>query len=165
MKLTEERYAQMRAVSEKHNPTVNAISRLAYGIAGSARKYYALSKDARHEIRKTAKSMFSLGVDFSSAERAEKVDKRGFVYVITHPAWSMYVKVGRAFNPRSRLAGYQTGCPYRGYELAYAVYFEDCHFAEKEIHARLDAARGEGEWFRVSPEVAAWHINELREII
>jgi len=129
---------------------------------------YRMGKEHRIEIRMTAAKMYDLGVDFSAAASAEHTEKRGFVYVITHPAFPGYVKIGRAFDPEARLRGYQTGCPHRAYELYAAVYFEDCHWAEKEIHARLEYEYRNGalgEWFNITPFLARHNINKLRSII
>lgn len=162
MKRTEEyQERNARQQRERRNP----IRRLKEAIAGGRRAYYGLPPEKQADIHATAKQMFELGVDFATAEKAERTDTRGFVYVITNPAWREHVKIGRAFNPRSRLAGYQTGTPFRDYKLEYAVYFKDCYFAEREIHARLSPVRVEGEWFVIPVSYAIWHINQLREVL
>ncbi len=146
-----------------YNAWLNGVSKLAYQIAGNERAFYALDKPDRTRIRETAKELYDLGADFATAERAERTDKRGFVYAITNPAWPGLVKIGRAFNPESRLNGYQTGSPYRDYRLDYAVYFEDSHATERDIHIWLDAFRVTGEWFRVSINRAVYAIDVMRE--
>jgi len=144
----------------------NAIKRLSYGIAGSRKAYDALNKQDRIDVRTVAKQLHELGKDIPTAVEAEKTNKQGFVYVITNKsAFPGFVKIGRAFNPESRLRGYQTGCPFRGYRLAHAVYFHDCHQAELEIHARLDRLRMRGEWFKVTSDEASHEINQLREVL
>lgn len=149
-----------------YNGWLNAVSRLTYQIAGcSERAFYALPRGQRLAVRETAKQLHDLGVDFATAQRAEKTDRRGFVYVITNPAWPDAVKIGRAFDPESRLNGYQTSSPARDFELAHAVYFADCHLAEREIHLRLGIARLNGEWFHLSVAAAAYAINQLRETL
>jgi hypothetical protein len=112
--------------------------------------------------------MIAAGQDFDTAKKREKTDRRGFVYVITNAAWPQYVKIGRAFDPDSRVKGYQTGSPLRDYVLHSSVYFEDCYMAEKEMHLRLKHHQREtvqGEWFHLDPDVAAAQINLLRETI
>lgn len=131
-------------------------------------RFFQLPKEKREEVRELALQMIALGVDVSTAEKNELTDKRGFVYVIEHPAFAGYVKIGRAFDPESRLVSYQTGCPHRGYRLYASVYFEDCHFAEQEIHARLEREHRDGclgEWFKISPFLARHNINKLRSIL
>lgn len=146
----------------------NGGRRIREQMTGGRRAFYALSSEDRAEIQAVATRMHDLGVDIASASRGEVTEKRGFVYVITHPAFPNYVKIGRAFDPESRLNGYQTGCPHRAYELYAAIYFEDCHWAEKEIHARLDESYRNGalgEWFNISPFLARHNINKLRSIL
>ena len=150
----------------RRNLTINAVSRLAYKIVGGWKQYYALSPEERAHVRSTAHAMHELGADFTTAEKAEKTERRGFVYVISNPAWPHHVKIGRAFDPESRLRGYFTGCPFNDYELEHAVYFHDCYMAERETHARLEAWRADGgEWFNLTPDEAAHYINQLRETI
>jgi len=133
-------------------------------MAGGRRQFYALAKDRQAELLKAAKELFGLGLDYGTAEKAERTDRRGFVYVISHPRFPGYVKIGRAFNPESRLRGYQTGCPERAYKLDYAVYFDDCHKAETDIHYILQQDRVKGEWFAIPRHVAEGYIDAIRRI-
>lgn len=114
-------------------------------------------------IRTTAARMHELGMDYGQAASVESTIREGFVYAITNPSFPGYVKIGRAFDPESRLRGYQTGCPNRSYELEHSVYFADCLTAEKEMHARLEKVRAEGEWFFMTATQATNAINQLRE--
>jgi hypothetical protein len=150
---------------KSYNDPINAVSKLAAQIVGSRRAYHMLDKPERLRLREIATAMYESGMSIDTAKRAQVTDKRGFVYVITHPAFSDYVKVGRAFDPDARLRGYQTGCPLRRYKLYDQTYFEDCHFAEREIHERLSHCRAEGEWFHITPLLAQHTINQLRSII
>jgi len=146
----------------------NPAREIANRIAGGRAIFRALSKDERFAIMETAYHMHDLGVDFITAKINESHDRRGFVYVITHEAFPNYVKIGRAFDPTSRLRSYQTGCPHRGYRLFAAIYFEDCYMAEKEIHARLEDEYRNGalgEWFNITPFLARHNINKLRSIL
>ena len=150
----------------RRNLTINAVSRLAEQIAGGRTRYRAISPEERARFRATAHAMHELGADFTTAEKAEKTDRRGFVYVISNPAWPHHVKIGRAFDPESRLRSYFTGCPFNDYVVENAMYFHDCYMAERETHARLEAWRADdGEWFNLTPDEAADCINQLREII
>ena len=42
---------------------------------------------------------------------------------------------------------------------------EDRNDELKEIHARLDEHRAEGEWFALTPFIARHNINKLRSIL
>jgi hypothetical protein len=130
-------------------------------MVGGRRAYFALPEEERREVHETAKQMFEAGLDIATAHICEKTDRRGFVYVIWNPAWPAYVKVGRAFNPLSRLAQFQSGCPERDYKLKYAVYFENCYEAERLIHNTLADYRAEGEWFRILPTTAEHVLDQI----
>jgi len=141
----------------------NAVRRLAERMVGSRSKFAVLPESERREIKDVARSMHQLGVNYTTAASAIPSEKRGFVYVITHPSWPGFVKIGRAFDPVSRLQGYQTGCPHRAYTLSYAVYFPDCYRAERLMHAMLDKWRRGGEWFFADVDEATQLIDNLRE--
>ena len=141
------------AQRREYNEWLNAVSKLAYKIAGDKRAFYALPRVRRLELREQAKLLHELGADFGTAQRAENSVLHGFVYVIFHPQLRG-VKIGRAYDAESRLRGYQTGCPERAYQLHYAKYFEDCRTAEAAIHERLSSYALEGEWFALSPDEA-----------
>lgn len=78
----------------------------------------------------------------------EKVPS-GSVYIISNPAWVGWYKVGKAVNSEDRLRGYQTGSPYRDYDLMDSWQFDDRHKAEREVHKILKrtAVDYKGEWF------------------
>lgn len=141
----------------------NAVSKLAYRIAGTRRAYHRLSRAQRMEVRKQAKLLHELGKDIPTAAAAEETNRQGFVYIIGHPSWPDHFKIGRAFDPESRLRGYQTGCPHRSYVLLYARYFTDCYSAERAIHLHLDKYRREGEWFYVDEHEAIEAIDRQKE--
>lgn len=80
-------------------------------------------------------------------------------YVITNAAYPEWVKIG--FTSKSemteRLRVYQTGSPFRDYEVYHVVYFADARMAETEVQARLKLmnATKSGEWYKMSPRMAA----------
>jgi hypothetical protein len=125
-------------------------------------QYRALDAEDRADLNEQARFMYDLGVDTVLAERAEKTITAGFVYLISHPRMNG-LKIGRAFDPEARLAGYQTGCPYRQYKLEYAVYFKDCMQTERDIHTLLSDRRLKGEWFAVPRHVAEDLIDNFKE--
>ena len=139
----------------------NAVVKLAERMVGGRAIYRALDKYAKEKVMKGARRLQAAGASAGSAEQA--TEKSGFVYIITNPAWPEHVKIGRAYDPEVRLRGYQTSCPFRDFELAYAVYFEDCHQAEHAVHYILDKWRREGEWFFADVEEATQLIDRLRE--
>jgi hypothetical protein len=71
----------------------------------------------------------------------------GFVYVVTNPAWPGWVKIGCAIDPGDRTNGYQTGSPFRDYELQGYSYSPVRRKSEAAVHRALAKHRHGGEWF------------------
>lgn len=88
-------------------------------------------------------------------------------YVITNPAWPEYVKIGFTSKSemKTRLSTYQTGSPFRDYEVYHEVQFDDAKTAEKEVHKRLkqmNATRSANtEWFKMPKKIAANMIDSV----
>ncbi|WP_072338944.1 GIY-YIG nuclease family protein [Devosia enhydra] len=83
-------------------------------------------------------------------------DPSGYVYVITHPHFPGWVKVGQTNDPRRRLSSYNTGDPDRGYHLYVAAPTLGRRHAEWLAHKtlrRLGYAK-KGEWFDAPPAKA-----------
>jgi|TARA_R110000787_G_scaffold275767_1_gene384504 hypothetical protein len=78
----------------------------------------------------------------------------GFVYVMSHPLMSPWIKVGHSRDPDRRLSTYNTGCPKREYKLEGYEYFENRKEIEKNIHSRLDdeGIQRKSEWFNCSSD-------------
>ena len=85
--------------------------------------------------------------------------KEGSIYIITNPAWPGWVKVGMAVDAEDRCKSFNTGSPYRDYDLQYSHRAEDKRAAEKQAHDILEKHSGErrGEWFKIMP-LAAIHL-------
>lgn len=78
------------------------------------------------------------------------------VYVITHPLYPEYSKVGRTVNPKARLAQYNTSDPLRRYAYHTQQETEDANALEKAVHTALVGFRvGNTEWFAIHPDDAA----------
>jgi hypothetical protein len=84
----------------------------------------------------------------------------GFVYFIgIGDPYVSHVKVGfTRKNPIARMAGLQTGCPFKMRMLGYVFGNEAM---EAELHDVLGADRTEGEWFEYSEYVARVIEGEL----
>lgn len=86
-------------------------------------------------------------------------------YVITNPAYPDWVKIGFTSKSEmtSRLRVYQTGSPFRDYEVYHEVHFENSRAAEAEVHKRLKMmnATKSGEWFKISKNLAANMIDAV----
>jgi hypothetical protein len=77
--------------------------------------------------------------------------REGYVYLIANPAWPEWVKCGMAVDADDRCSNYNTGTPYRDYEVVYKLFSQDRFAKEKEAHALLEkwATDRRGEWFEI----------------
>lgn len=94
--------------------------------------------------------------DAWSHQRIEQT-KEGEIYAITNTAWINWYKIGKAVNAKDRLNAYQTGSPFRNYELVMSYKADNRHVAERKIHKLLvkHNYNRKGEWF---------YIEELDEL-
>ena len=119
-------------------------------------------------LRKNVKRMFVNGVyiptshplhkpgryksldDAWSHQKIEQT-KEGEIYAITNTAWINWYKIGKAVNAKDRLNAYQTGSPFRNYELLMSYKADNRHVAERNIHKLLVKHKynRRGEWFYV----------------
>ena len=103
--------------------------------------------------------------DAWSHEDLETKTSEGYVYIISNPAFEGWIKIGKAVDAFDRVRSYQTGSPFRDYELVYARLFKNRHAAEKAIHniLRTVGFATSCEWFAIDPEVAKEVIENLPE--
>lgn len=88
----------------------------------------------------------------------------GYIYIITHPDYPFSCKIGFSKDPRKRVAGANTWCPFGGYNMEEMVFFEDVKLAEYTIHKLLDHRRHDhGEWFNLTWQDAFQEILKLRD--
>lgn len=90
--------------------------------------------------------------------------REGYVYLIANPAWEGWVKCGMAVDADDRCSGYNTGTPFRDYEVIHKLFCQDRFEAEKEAHLRLDAFATDrrGEWFEIDSQDAIDLVESLR---
>ena len=69
--------------------------------------------------------------------------RTGYLYIISNNSWPGWIKIGTTKNLKTRLQTYQTGSPFRDYEVL-------AHFA-KQI---------KNEWYEVDLEVAKVRLAE-----
>ena len=96
-----------------------------------------------NKIREEDKEIYAVSDNQQSAL------KQGFVYVLSHPKFSPWCKIGHSRDPERRLSTYNTGCPTRSYTLDGYEYFEDRVKIEEHIHniVERDGYPRKGEWF------------------
>lgn len=78
----------------------------------------------------------------------------GHLYVLEHPMHPGLVKVGKAFDCRSRLSSYNAGDPDRRYSMPVVVSARNITAAERAVHKNLKDCHHSHEWFRCSVEKA-----------
>lgn len=86
-----------------------------------------------------------------------------YIYIITHPKFEGWIKLGRTNNLQNRLNSYQTGCPNREYKIDYfkEVNIDQAYSIEKHFNTFI---KNNGyEWFNISIEEGINTINTVIE--
>jgi ubiquitin C-terminal hydrolase len=92
--------------------------------------------------------------------RKERTIKRpAYIYVISHPKFKGWVKIGRAIDVNKRLDSYQTGCPNREYKLEYHILVDD-PFLYEYYFSSVKKSNGY-EWFNIEIAEAIHTIEDL----
>lgn len=113
------------------------------------KKYYCCKPcyTEDREQRRLGQKAKALGIKV--LERYNR-SKKGYVYLVSNPAWQGWFKVGMAIDANDRLGSYQTGSPYRDYELRHKVLCKDRRKAEAFLHEQLSNFPNRGEWFEMT---------------
>jgi hypothetical protein len=87
--------------------------------------------------------------------------KEGEVYVIVNPAFTDWVKVGKAVDSDDRCKGYQTSSPFRDYKVIARLSTDNRHEKEAEMHKVFEHFAEErlGEWFKIDKVTAIKIMN------
>lgn len=64
-----------------------------------------------------------------------------------------FIKIGRAINPRTRLGGIQSGCPY---PIKFLAAFEGEEAMEKEMQDSFIDCHHRGEWYHATDDLYAF---------
>lgn len=115
-----------------------------------------------HPLYKAGRYKTFSDAAFDGTYKLESI-KEGYVYAITNPAWSEWVKIGMAVDADDRCNGYQTSSPFRDYKLEHTVVTNNRRKAEAEAHREASkiAEEQRGEWFKISIEQAKDILNKL----
>ena len=100
-------------------------------------------KRRTNRLKKTARDIGDV------AKRNYSGIKKGYVYIVSNPAWERWFKVGMALDAYDRCASYQTSSPFRDYKVEYCKFFKNRKEAEGIVHGILKAndTPHSGEWF------------------
>ncbi len=90
------------------------------------------------------------------------VTSPGYLYIITNKSWPGWLKVGTTRNLKTRLQTYQTGTPFRDYEIVYSIKHPLYLQAEKNIKKQMAnfAKQIKNEWYEVDLSVAKVRLLE-----
>ena len=90
------------------------------------------------------------------------VTSPGYLYIITNKSWPGWLKVGTTRNLKTRLQTYQTGTPFRDYEIVYSIKHPLYLQAEKNIKKQMAnfAKQIRNEWYEVDLSVAKVRLLE-----
>jgi len=97
-----------------------------------------------------------------SSLKLYQLNPKGEVYIIAHPSFKNWVKIGKAVDAVDRLKSYQTGCPQRSYYLTATYKVSDRNVSETKAHQLLEKSFDrQNEWFRCSTLEAEQVLNKL----
>lgn len=92
--------------------------------------------------------------------------RKEVIYVLIHPAFAGYLKVGQTTIADRRLQVFNIGDPLRRYEYAAKFAVTDAVRAEVDAHELLrDARVGATEWYRMTVDDAIAAILTLPQVI
>ena len=86
----------------------------------------------------------------------------GYLYIITNKSWPGWIKIGTTRNLKTRLQTYQTGSPFRDYEVIYSIKHPQYLKAEQNIKYQMQrfAKQIKNEWYEVDIEIAKVRLLE-----
>jgi len=86
-----------------------------------------------------------------------------YIYIITHPKFPGWVKIGRTNDLKNRLDDYQTHCPLREFKIDFSI--ETKYYYSIEVYFDNFIKNNGYEWYNCSPEYAIEKIHEVLERI
>lgn len=85
-----------------------------------------------------------------------------YIYIIVHPKFEGWIKLGRTVDLKKRLDGYQTGCPFRDYKIVYSKFIPNTITVTNiENYFKTTVHNNGFEWFNISVEDAISIIENL----
>lgn len=79
----------------------------------------------------------------------------GYIYILTNPAYSEYVKIGKSIKLGMRLSTYNTGSPFRDYKYEFVLETNKTSEIESYFNTNFESSN---EWYKMS-------IDEAKQII
>lgn len=84
-----------------------------------------------------------------------------YIYILTHPKFEGWIKIGRAINIEKRLHSYQTGCPTRSYKIEYSRKVSLDLINNIEIFFKVCIHSNGYEWYKISVDEGINIIEKL----
>lgn len=72
-----------------------------------------------------------------------------YIYVIIHPKFEGWIKLGRTINLANRLRSYQTNCPNREYSYVYTKFTSLENVCKIENYFKTNVYNNGWEWFKI----------------
>ena len=122
------------------------LNRQWIGIDVSFKAYDLVRKRLEKEIKEGKNALLNWNEEINfftntpirtDDNREDKREKK-YVYVISHPSYKGFYKVGIAKDYKARLNSYQTSDPLREYKLEYRIHTHLFRAIEKHIHNTFD---------------------------
>ncbi len=139
-------------------------------ISNSATSRFSLIIDDNSKFNLFIKNLVLLGFIRPQSKNADdgelEEDPWGFVYLMVNPSFRNWVKIGKTQNHFERLNSYQTGDPYRAYDMKMKKEVENRHDAEKIFHQHFEKIAGNRshEWFKIDLDFAMIEFEKLYEL-
>jgi len=87
--------------------------------------------------------------------------KEAYIYLIIHPKFDGWVKIGRTVNLVNRLLTYQVGCPNREYKYVYTKLVSIDLLRKIEDYFKVNIHSRGWEWYKISIEEAISIIEKI----
>lgn len=85
------------------------------------------------------------------------------IYIIVHPLFKDWVKIGVTIDLIKRLKSFQACCPYRGFEVYFNTGLTNKHY-EFELYFKKYIKSNNYEWFNIEREEAKELVEQLWRI-
>lgn len=111
----------------------------------------------REKLIENLKKLQAEFLRLSEEDRLKKLNSLwGSIYIIR---CQNHIKIGRAFNVKSRLYSMKVGNPF-DIELIFSIKVPDDKAIEKELHNKFENKHHKGEWFNLTDE----DVEQVKEI-
>lgn len=112
------------------------------------------------------RSTFNCAMNLLKAYRLKGIrTKAGYIYLLKHPKFAGYVKIGKTVDVVDRLSQYNVGCPTKEYYVFLYFWCEDMNKAEKEMHSLFRNYRAQGEWFLSEDNELAYTKTQMYQFL